>query len=315
MRLVRLPEILAAFDHDAAIALVAEGFRQFSAGRAQVTAVGYLEFASPPGDCHVKGGYLEGDDVFVIKLVSTFRVRANDATSQSDGILAVFSARTGEMLAVLHDEGKLSDYRTAMAGAVSARAIARPGTRSLGIVGAGTQAHLQAEAICRVLDIDEVFLWARNPSRADARAKQLGDKATALSDLAELCARSELIVTTTSSRQALLSVDMIRPGARIIALGADSPGKQELDPAILAHARVIVDSREQCTDHGESSWAIRAGWLSSAALIELGSLLAAPIVFGHDETVVVDLTGVAIQDHAIAKSVWSRLDLPYTEAC
>jgi ornithine cyclodeaminase len=116
-----------------------------------------------------------------------------------------------------------------------------------------------------------------------------------------------LIVTTTPSTEPLLTSDMIQPGKRIVALGADGPGKRELDPVILARARVVVDSRVQCIDHGEAGWAVRAGLIEAGSLIELGALLTAPLAFGADEIVVVDLTGVAVQDVEIAKSVWSRL--------
>jgi ornithine cyclodeaminase len=100
---------------------------------------------------------------------------------------------------------------------------------------------------------------------------------------------------------------MVRPGARIVAVGADSPGKRELDLQILTHARIVVDSRAQCVDHGEAGWAVRAGLVDPASLTELGALLTAPIAFGDEETVVADLTGVAIQDFEIARSVWQRL--------
>jgi ornithine cyclodeaminase len=125
--------------------------------------------------------------------------------------------------------------------------------------------------------------------------------------LEELCGRAELIVTTTPATEPILTSDLIAAGQRIVAVGADSPGKQELDPRILERARVVVDSCAQCIDHGEAGWAVRAGLLEPGSLIELGALLTAPIDFAAEEIVVADLTGVAVQDVAIAGSVWSRL--------
>ena len=118
---------------------------------------------------------------------------------------------------------------------------------------------------------------------------------------------ADLIVTATPATEPLLTTDMIEAGARIVAVGADSPGKQELDARILERAFVVVDSRSQCMDHGEAGWAVRAGLVDEADLVELGALLASPMSFRDDETVVADLTGVAVQDVAIARSVWSRL--------
>jgi ornithine cyclodeaminase len=191
-----------------------------------------------------------------------------------------------------------------MAGVIAARAIHRPGSHTLGIVGAGTQARLQARMISRHLKLQTVLVWARNRDAATGLAAEVGGTSVSLS---ELCARADLIVTTTPATEPLLASDMIAAGKRIVAVGADAPGKRELDPEILARGRVVVDSCAQCIDHGETGWAVRAGLLDPASLIELGAQLTAPIEFAAEEIVVADLTGVAVQDVEIAKSVWSRL--------
>jgi len=324
MRVVKLPEILGALEEGAALAAVEEAFRRFHAGAAQVTAVGHLEFPTadhePPaadhhelhapghlealGDCHVKSAYLSGDAIFVIKVATSFYRNPGLGLPSSNGFMAVLSARTGEIQAILHDQGHLTDQRTAMAGAIAARAIARPDSRVLGVVGSGTQARLQAKLIARHLKLSTVLIWARSAERATALAAELGGEAVSLSGL---CARADVIVTTTPSREPLLTNEMIRAGTRIVAVGADAPGKRELDPTLLARARIVVDSRMQCVDHGEVGWAVRAGLVQPDSLIELGALLESPIAFKREEIVVADLTGVAIQDVAIAKSVWERL--------
>jgi ornithine cyclodeaminase len=304
VKVVGLEQIKAVLDEDAALAAVERAFRRFAAGEAQVTSVGHLHFTSPPGDCHVKSGAFNGDPVFVIKIATSFYLNPQAGLPVGNGLMAVMSARTGEVLALLHDEGYLTDQRTAMAGAIAARAIARSGSKTLGIVGAGVQAHLQGKMLSRLLGIGNVLVWARNAERAAALARKLGGEATGLEDL---CARSDVIVTTTPSTEPLLRPEMIRAGTRIVAVGADAPGKRELDARILAGARVVVDSKAQCVDHGEAGWAVRAGLIDEASLIELGALLAAPVAFRDTEVVIADLTGVAIQDVAIAESVWTRL--------
>jgi ornithine cyclodeaminase len=304
MRVVEVGEILAALDEDAAIAAVEAGFKRYSAGQAQVSTVLHLAFAEPPGDCHVKAAALAGDEVFVVKLATSFYRNPELNLPSSNGFMAVLSARTGEVLALLHDQGHLTDQRTAMAGAIAARAILREGSRTLGIVGGGTQARLQAKLLKRRLGLDSVLIWARNGKRASAVASEVRGEAVSLDDL---CARADLIVTTTPSTEPLLASAMIRPGTRIVAVGADSPGKQELDPRILARGRVVVDSIAQCVDHGEAGWAVRGGLIDPTGLIELGALLETPVAFAPEEIVVADLTGVAIQDFEIAKSVWRRL--------
>jgi ornithine cyclodeaminase len=304
MKVVKVAEILAALDEDAAITAVETGFKRYSAGQTQVSAVLHLGFGDPPGDCHVKAAAVTGDSVFVVKLATSFYRNPELNLPSSNGFMAVMSARTGELLTLLHDEGHLTDQRTAMAGATAARAIFRAGSRTLGIVGAGTQARLQAKLIKRRLGLSSVLVWARNRNRATALAAEVRGESVGLE---ELCARADVIVTTTPSTEPLLSVDMVRPGTRIVAVGADSPGKRELDPRILARGRTVVDSIAQCVDHGEAGWAVRDGLIDPASLLELGTLLESPIAFEPEEIVVADLTGVAIQDFEIAKSVWHRL--------
>src|SRR5258708_5600282 len=243
MRVVNIAEILAVLNEDAALGAVETGFKRYSAGKTQVSTVLHLGFSEPPGDCHVKAAAVAGDEVFVVKLATSFYRNPELNLPSSNGFMAVVSARTGEILALLHDEGHLTDQRTAMAGAIAARTIVRAGSRTLGIVGAGTQARLQAKLLKRRLGLSSVLVWARNRNRATALAAEVRGESVGLE---ELCARADVIVTTTPSTEPLLSVDMVRPGTRIVAVGADSPGKRELDPRILARGRTVVDSIAQC---------------------------------------------------------------------
>jgi ornithine cyclodeaminase len=165
---------------------------------------------------------------------------------------------------------------------------------------------MQAQTVARALGTDRLLIWARDSEKARAFANESGGAAVALD---ALCDQADLIVTTTPSTAPILSASMLRPGARIVAVGADAPGKRELDSDLVASARLVVDSRLQCMDHGEAGWAIRAGLVRAADLIELGDLLTSPVAFRDDETVIADLTGVGVQDLAIASSVWQRIAL------
>jgi ornithine cyclodeaminase len=304
MRVIELDEILTVLDESAALAAIARGFQRHARGETEVPPPMHLAFGDPPGDCHVKAAAVPGEEVFVLKLAASLPGNSVHGMAANDGFMAVVSAKSGELLALLHDRGQLTDLRTAMAGAIAARAIAGSRHETLGIVGSGTQARLQAKWIARHLGCRSILVWGRHAGRAAALAADLGAQPVALE---ELCARADIIATTTPATQPLLTAQMLRPGVRIVAVGADSPGKRELDVGILTRARIVVDSRAQCIDHGEAGWAVRTGLVDAASLIELGALLAAPIAFGDGETVVADLTGVAIQDFEIAKSVWKRL--------
>jgi ornithine cyclodeaminase len=307
MRIVELPEILAAIDEEEVMATVEEGFRRFSRNEAEVLPVGHLAFDAPPGDCHLKGAYLRGDDVFVVKLTNSFYRNDSLGLPTGNGFNAVVSARTGAVEAILHDKGQLTDIRTAATGALAARAIARPGSATLGIVGAGMQARLQAKWIARALGITRLLIWSRDGAKAEAFAAEMGAETATIE---ALCAAADIIVTTTPATDPLVPAALVRPGTRIIAIGADAPGKRELDVSIFQGAHVICDSRAQCIDHGETSWAVAAGLVREDALIELGELFAASRRFPEDETVIVDMTGVAIQDLQISKAVWARISQP-----
>ncbi|MCP3729971.1 hypothetical protein M9978_05970 [Sphingomonas sp. MG17] len=298
MRTVELEQIMAALDPERVMAALAAGFRAFAAGECQVAAVGHLGF---PGDadCHIKSAHLDGDDVFAVKISNSFY--GNPAgVPKEDGVIVVGSARTGAILAVLHDHGELTGIRTAMAGALAARLIAPERPRTLGVIGSGDQARRQVAAIRAALPFERLLVCARRPEAAAA----LGGEAVGIE---RLCAEADLIVTATTARAPLFPAALARPGMRIVAVGADAPGKQELDPELVAAATVIADSPGQCIDHGEAGWAVRAGLLDPARLIPFGQALAEPPSFAAAETVVVDLTGVAVQDVVIAKAVWEAL--------
>lgn len=309
MHILAKSDIIAHLDTDIAMAAIAEGFVRFSRGEAQLANVGHLVFQHPHGECHIKSGHTLNNAFFVVKVATNFPGNANG--SPNNGFVALVSATTGEPIALLQDEGMLTDVRTALAGAIAAKLIAPAATRRIGVVGSGVQAVLQARHIARALRVNEVLFWARRRIAAEQAAEDLvatGLHAAVVDALEDLCAATEIIVTTTSAAYPLIELGMLRPGARLVAVGADAPGKQELDPMILQRARmVIVDSRTQCLDHGEASWAARSGSLIESRVMELGDLLArnpAP-QFEDSDIVVVDLTGLAIQDLQIAQCVWS----------
>src|ERR1700733_14280143 len=304
MKQFGLREIRAAVDETRALEEVADCFRAYHQGKVQSMQVGHLAFSDPPGDCHVKGAYISGSPTFAVKLATGFYRNADQGIPPSDGFIAVMSASTGVLHALLYDEGWLTNLRTAMAGAVAARAIARRGTRTLGVVGSGVQARMQGEWIARVLGVERTLVWARNPHKAEILANQLGGTRV---EIPAMCRQADLIVTTTAATTPLLTQALVRPGSRIVAIGADAPGKQELETALTASATLIVDSIEQCTHHGEAGWAIRAGLREVSELTQLGAILERPAEFSPDETVIADLTGLGAQDAAIAGHVWSRL--------
>ena len=295
-------EIERVIQPSGAIAAMERAFIAYSRGEAIIPPVGHMEFVEPPGDCHIKYGYIQGDGTFTVKIATGFWRNPERGLPSSNGVVLVFSSHSGELLAILQDEGYLTDIRTAAAGAVAAKYLAPARIRSIGIIGAGTQAKLQLSMLREVTGCRQVLLWARSPDRARAfRAEEF--EITIASSIAELAAQSQLIVTTTPSREWLLDADDVQPGTHVTAVGADGGGKQELDPRLFARANLcVVDSFRQCSEYGDSAPALRERMIPPEKLIELGRVAENPKLGRQRERdiTIADLTGVAVQDIMIA---------------
>ena len=283
-------------------------FVGYSAGKAVVPPVGELRLDK--GDVHIKYGYLRGDEYYVIKIASGFHGNPELGLSSSGGMMLLFHQATGEPACVLIDEGVLTDLRTAVAGAIAARHLAPTTVHRLGILGTGIQAHLQLAHLREVTECRDVLVWGRNDAhtaRFVADAEKLGFRAEASRHPSALLASCNLVVTTTPATSPLLLAADLRPGTHITAVGSDTPNKQELESEILARADVVVaDSIDQCLERGEIHRALEAGILEAEHLVELGEVIAGrvPGRTTDDEITVADLTGVAVQDIAVACAVY-----------
>jgi ornithine cyclodeaminase/alanine dehydrogenase-like protein (mu-crystallin family) len=230
--------------------------------------------------------------------------------------MLAISAETGETLAFLDDKGLLTDIRTAIGGAIATRALARDDAEVVGIVGTGTQARFQVRAHATLCERPLRFrVWGRCLDRARVLAAELsceGVAIEAIADLEELCRSSDAIVTTTPSTMPLVRSEWVGAGTHITAMGADAPGKQELDVALVARAdRLVADLTRQSHEHGEFSHASRVGLLAADRCVELGLVLSgdAPGRTCASEITIADLTGLATQDIAITRTVLHELGL------
>lgn len=295
--------IAARIDFDVVAAAVEDAYRASSAGDMVLPPVGYIEFAEHAGDCHVKYGYQRGTEIFVVKVAAGFPGNDPAVAPANNGASLVLSAVTGEVLALLHDKMLMTDIRTGIGGAIASRTLARADAKNLLVVGTGVQAHQQIRAHRALLPrVSDIRVWGRSPEKASAvAAGEEGVQAAA--DLADACAWADLIVTVTATREPIIADGWITGGTHITAVGADAPGKHELDPQLLRRAdRLVADKLDQCLDHGELS-ALSAE--EAADAVELGSVLAADATARTTdaEITIADLTGIAAQDIAIARAV------------
>ena len=313
MQLVTLDQLRQAFDHDAVMSAVRAAFVGHARGEYVVAPPGQLLFDQPPGDCHIKYGYAKAGPVFVIKVAAGFYDNPALGLPVNSGVVLVCSRTTGVPVALLQDDGWLTSWRTAAAGAIAASLVASRRPTVLGVFGAGHQAELQATWIARELGIREVRVWARRLDRAVALAAALtgqGLPATACATTDDVLAHARVVVTTTPSTHVLFPASEVRPGTHVVAMGADSPGKQELDPALFARAALIVtDDHAQCVDHGDFVHAVTAGLVSADADVSLGRVMdgSTRISLGPDDISIVDLTGIPAQDVAMATAMCQSL--------
>jgi len=161
-QILTLEQIKQRIDVPELIAAIEAGFVLYSQGRVVVPPVGFLNFEEPPGDVHIKYGYVIDDDVYVLKMASGFYQNPGLNLPVSDGLILVFNQKTGQLKNILLDKCWLTDMRTAAAGAVAAKHLAPTTVKSIGIVGTGTQARMQLEMLKDVVDCDSCFIWGRD---------------------------------------------------------------------------------------------------------------------------------------------------------
>ena len=311
MKLLTLDQIKTVLPSIDLIKAIETGFASYSQGKAVVPPVGELLMDDPPGEVHIKYGYLKADDYYVIKIASGFYDNPKLNLASSNGLMLLFSQKTGQLKSILLDEGYLTDIRTAVAGAIAAKYLAPKVVTRIGIVGTGIQARLQLQHLLPITNCRTILVWGRSQENLDnyrTDMESFGLSIETTLNVDDVASRCNLIVTTTPSTKALLKKEALsNSGVHITAVGADTAHKQELDPAILKHADLIVaDSIAQCMQRGEIFHALEAGAIKEDQLVELGQVILGERSgrTSDDQLTIADLTGVAVQDIQIAKAVY-----------
>ena len=309
MRIVTLDEIKVVLPKIDLMEEIEAGFSAYSNGEVVVPPVGELNFENPPGDVHIKYGYIRDDDVYVIKIASGFYQNKLLGLSNGQGMMVVFDQKNGKPLGLLQDEGYLTDVRTAVAGAICAKYLAPNNIQAIGIIGTGVQARMQLEYLKRVTDCKSAIVWGRSESALDQYKTIMADSGfiiqttMALEQVTDNC---NLIITCTASEKPIIRKDHVTGNVHITAMGSDTPNKQELGSNVLSKADLIIaDSRSQCEVRGEIHHAIRNNAVSMDSIAELGEIINGDRQgrTTSSEVTVADLTGVAVQDIQISKAV------------
>jgi len=311
MIMLNKSEIKHLLDDVDLVSPIRQGFIQYSKGKCVIPPVGELLFNNPPGDVHIKYGYIVDEKYYVIKIASGFPKNEKLNISNGQGMILLFDQATGQPLIALLDDAILTDVRTAIAGQICAEMFTNK-IRSIGVIGTGRQARLQVTYLKNITNCRTVNVWGRNKKKSQKYKDDLlkyGFNVRISKSVKELAEKSNLIITTTSSEKPLLHESDIKLGTHITAVGADTVSKRELDISILNRADLIIaDSISQCKVRGEISHALLKNIINSDEVIELGSILSGNRQgrTSKDQISVADLTGVAVQDLQIAKAVYEK---------
>lgn len=322
MRTVGYDEIKERVRLENVIDPVRESFKSYSAGKANIPSVQHLEMpACRGGALHIKTGHVEPLPFCLVKVASTFPENTREVPRKPsiNGVIMVFSTRDGEPLAVLEDRAWITQARTAGAGAVAAELLGRSGARTLGVVGAGTQARLQTRGVLHVRpEIEQVFVWGRTSGNVERYVEEIQGaypdvEVRSTGTVEEAARAADILVTTTYSTQPLVKGEWLREGVLVIGMGADAVHKLEIDPACLPSMdRVIVDSRSQNVKMAEIGCGIRSGLFDASRIdAEIGELLlkGGAVRENESERIVCKLTGVAVQEIFVCEFLLKELGI------
>lgn len=264
-----------------------------------------------PGDCHIKGGYIEGTTTWTVKLANvSFYKNLAKGLSPGSGIFVVCDARNGFPLAVFQENRYLTDLRTGAAGAIAVKHFASPKHLKVAFIGTGVIASAMARATHCIHAFTQGYAYGLDQAQAqtfaDTVSSELQYPITVCSTAEEAVREADVIFTQTPGNAQVLQYAWLRPHATIIASGSDQATKNELPVEVMARAKFVTDLTRQCVRVGELRTAVQAGGMTEADVhAEIGQVVAGSRT-GREgaELIVVDLTGTGAQDAAIGQVAW-----------
>lgn len=317
--LINEKNVLANLDINNCISAVEQAYTEFSQGLTVLPPIVSLPILDKNAETDVKTAYIPGCDRIGVKVASGFYDNEKKFGIPSwPSLMTLYDGSTGFPLAVM-DGGYLTTVRTGAAGAVGAKYLARKASSVIFILGAGNQARIQLLSLIEVLDhIEKVYVYSHSRGHykfADEMKEITGLNIIPVENqqmLKESVEEADIVVTVTPSREPVIKREWIKPGTHINAIGADGPGKQELDPKILRDAKVVADSFRQTSVLGECQHAIKEGYMQTDGTglwAEIGEIVGGKKCGREtdEEITVFDATGMAVLDVAAASIVYESV--------
>ena len=313
MKTLLIPPSATALTMKEAIEAVEMAFKAKGEGKAQMPSKQYLFFSKHNGDLRTMPAYLEESDVAGVKIVTVHP--SNPKEHNLPTVMATIfltDPRTGFLKAIM-DGTYLTALRTGAAGGIAAKYLSREDSETVGIIGAGIQARTQLMALKEVRSISSVKVYDLSKDASEKYAKEMSEllnaKVEVVQSAKEAADSSDIIVTATPAIRPVIICDWILPGVHINAIGADAPGKEELDPEILRKAKIVVDDWDQAIHGGEVNVPISKGIIKKEDIYaDIGEIVTGRKRGRESESeiTVFDSTGLAIQDVAVASLVFEK---------
>lgn len=296
------------------IGTVEEAYKAFSSGQAvQPDYIG-IHLPTPRGEIDFKVGYCKANEMISMKASSGGFLDNPTAHGVPNGMGSVllFDARSCALICVM-DGSLLTGLRTGASGAVSVKALARRNSKKITTIGTGNQARMQIRAISLVMQIEEIHAWSRNPQTL-ARFKtdiegELDIPVILADSKKEAVGQADILITTTRGKGPLVEASWVKPGTHIVAIGTDQKGKQELEPEIFRHAKIVHDSISQCVEKGETFHPMHEQIITLDDIHgEIGEILLGRKAGreNDEEITIFDSTGMAIQDNTTAAKIYQN---------
>jgi ectoine utilization protein EutC len=298
-----------------AISVVEEGFTKLANNEVEMPPIMRVDVHDQNGEVDVKTAYVKGKDMFAIKVSSGFFDNFKLGLPSGNGLMMLISTQTGIPQALLLDNGYLTEVRTAAAGAIAAKYLSREDTKTVGVIGAGSQARFQVRALKLVRNFKKILVYSRGMDRAKKYAEdmavELGIEVEVVDSAEQVVRNSDLVITTTPAKEPTIKADWLHPGLHITAMGSDAEHKQELEAEVLVRAdKLVCDTISQCARLGELHHALDSGVLTNdSSIVELGQLTSKKLSGRENEEqiTVCDLTGTGVQDTAIALFAYKEM--------
>ena len=302
------------FMDEISLAEVAEGFSKLAQGKVTLPPILRVEVPENHGEVDVKTAHIQGQDSFAIKIASGFHDNQTIGLPTGSGLMILVSAQTGRPIAVMLDNGYLTDLRTGIAGAIAAQHLAREKIENVGVMGSGMQARYQVRGLGLVREFKRLLVYGIDPGGVDnyvsEMAAELGIEVIKANSPEAVVRESEIVITSTPAHEPYLEAAWLHPGLHITAMGSDAEHKQELCSDVFQHVDLVVCDRiTQAFRLGELHHAREAGFLPPEdEIVELGELSSGmhPGRTSHDQITVCDLTGVGVQDTQIARFAYNK---------